>query len=68
MIINGDLNQNKWNPNYKENGLKDLIKKLKEKYPTYELLSENNIEFIELQKEDIVRHPMVSKIISLYND
>lgn len=61
MIINGDLNQNKWTEKKEKNGLEDLIYKLK-------YLNKNNesIEMIELNNNDIQRHPLVSKIISFY--
>ncbi len=63
MIINGDLNQNTWNTDFDKNGLKDLIIKVKKGRNI-----DKSIEYIELNHEDIVRHPLVSKIIMMYND
>ena len=66
MIINGDLNQNKWNENSLNNGLKDLIEKINNKKIPSDNDDDSGIELIELDYEDIVRHPLVSKIISIY--
>lgn len=62
MIVNGDLNQNK-----DKNGLYDLIKKLKKNYLNKNEMNEDKIDFVELNKEDIVRHDIVTKIIEIYN-
>lgn len=61
MIVNGDLNQNK-----NKNGLNDLISRLKENYLEKNDMNENGIDLIEMNKEDIVRHKVVTKIIELY--
>ena len=58
MIINGDLHQNKND----DNGLYDLIDKIE--------LNEfylNNIGYIQLQKEDIHRHPTIETILQIYD-
>ena len=61
MIVNGDLNQNK-----NKNGLDDLISKLKKNYLERNIMNENGIDLIEMKKDDIVRHQVVTKIIELY--
>jgi len=61
MIVNGDLNQNK-----KDNGLRDFIIKLQRNYIEKHDMNENGIDLIEMEKEDVVRHKVVSKIIELY--
>lgn len=61
MIINGDLYQNKWIHKKEKNGLEDLIYKLK-----FLKKNKEGIEIIELNNNDIQRHPLVSKIISYY--
>lgn len=62
MIINGDLNQNK-----NKNGLHDFINKLKKNYLDKSQMNDDRIDLIEMKKEDIVRHEIVTKIIDLYN-
>jgi phosphate starvation-inducible PhoH-like protein len=64
MIVNGDLNQNK-----KNNGLLDLIEKMKKKYNYEEnihMMNEDGIDFIQMNDKDIMRHKIVEKIIQLY--
>lgn len=61
MIVNGDLNQNK-----NKNGLHDLIGKLKKKYLNSEDMNNDNIDLVQLEQDDIVRHKIVNKIINLY--
>ena len=58
MIVNGDLHQNKNN----DNGLHDLIDKLE-----LNELYLNNISYIQLQKEDIHRHPIIETILQIYD-
>ena len=58
MIINGDLHQNKNN----DNGLYDLIDKLE-----LNELYLNNIGYIQLEKEDIHRHPIIETILQIYD-
>lgn len=62
MIINGDLNQNK---DY-NNGLNDLINKLNKNYLSKENMNNDFIDLIQLDEKDIVRHPIVIKIVDLY--
>lgn len=61
MIVNGDLNQN-----LNKNGLYDLIYKLERNYLDINDMHEDRINLIKLEKQDIVRHKIVSKIIDLY--
>ncbi len=61
MIINGDLNQNK-----NKNGLHDFINKLKKNYLDKNEMNDDRIDLVEMKKEDIVRHQVVTKIIELY--
>ena len=61
MIVNGDLNQN-----LNKNGLYDLINKLEKNYLDINDMYEDRINLIKLEKQDIVRHKIVSKIIDLY--
>jgi len=61
MIINGDLNQNK-----NKNGLHDLINKLKKNYLDKSDMNDDRIDLVEMDKSDIVRHEIVTKIIELY--
>ena len=61
MIINGDLKQNKNN-----NGLEDIISKIKSKYPKNINRYQNKISLIELEIKDIQRNPIIEKIINLY--
>ncbi len=61
MIVNGDLNQN-----LNKNGLHDLIYKLERNYLDINDMHEDRINLIKMEKQDIVRHKIVSKIIDLY--
>ena len=61
MIVNGDLNQN-----LNKNGLHDLIYKLERNYLDINDMHEDRINLIKLEKQDIIRHKIVSKIIDLY--
>ena len=61
MIVNGDLNQN-----LNKNGLHDLIYKLERNYLDINDMHEDRINLVKLEKQDIVRHKIVSKIIDLY--
>lgn len=58
MIINGDLHQNKNN----DNGLYDLVDKIE-----LNELYLNNIGYIQLEKEDIHRHPIIETILQIYD-
>ena len=62
MIINGDLDQN----NEKDNGLLNLIEKVSYKYETEMERYENGIGILQLDKNDIQRHKIITKIIDLY--
>lgn len=57
MIITGDLTQIDL-PNYKKSGMLQSIKILK---------SIDEIGFIEFNDNDVIRHPLVKKILSAYN-
>ena len=58
MIINGDLHQT----NHYDNGLYDLIDKLK-----IHEFNINNIGYIQLEKKDIHRHPIIETILEIYD-
>jgi phosphate starvation-inducible PhoH-like protein len=60
MVITGDLNQS---DRMTENGLQVFIRKIK-KYKG----DSQGIHICELEKEDIERSPIVSKIIDIYSD
>lgn len=62
MIINGDLDQS----NNRNNGLLNLIDKVNYKYNTEMDRYENRIGIIQLDKNDIQRHQIITKIIDLY--
>ena len=64
MIVNGDLTQT----SMRNNGLEDLIGKIYKKWSNdKDELQKNNLSLIELQHDDIQRHEMVKKVITLYN-
>ena len=64
MIVNGDLTQT----SMRNNGLEDLIGKINKKWSDdKDELQKNNLSLIELQHNDIQRHEMVKKVITLYN-
>lgn len=64
MIVNGDLTQT----SMRNNGLEDLIDKIYKKWSNNkDELQKNNLSLIELQHDDIQRHEMVKKVITLYN-
>lgn len=62
MIINGDLDQNK----EQNNGLLHLIDKVNYRYETEMEKYNNRIGIIQLDKNDIQRHQIITKIIDLY--
>ena len=57
MIITGDLTQIDL-PNHRKSGMVQSIKILK---------SIKEIGFIEFNDNDVIRHPLVKKILSAYN-
>ena len=64
MIVNGDLTQT----SMRNNGLENLIGKIYKKWSNdKDELHKNNLSLIELQHDDIQRHEMVKKVITLYN-
>jgi hypothetical protein len=58
MVITGDLEQS---DRFENNGLKDLIQKLKGVENT------KNIMLVELNNTDIQRSELVSQVVALYN-
>jgi phosphate starvation-inducible PhoH-like protein len=58
MVITGDLYQS---DRGMQNGLRDFLEKIKEKK------EEKEIKYVELDKDDIQRSPIVSKILDMYN-
>ena len=59
IVINGDLSQT---DNISDNGLHDFIKRLK----NYSF-NTNYIHLINLQEYDIIRHPCIHEILSIYS-
>lgn len=64
LVITGDLQQ--CDLNTSDNGLKDLLKKLKFHDPSYIEEEEPFIEIVQLDNNDIKRSPIVSKMINIY--
>ena len=56
MVLNGDLNQS---DRSEDNGLRDLLQKLKGS-------SVEGMGYTEFELEDVERHPMVRRILTLY--
>ena len=63
LIITGDINQ----CDNDENGLLDLLIKIKYKYPDINELKEKQISVIEFDESDIQRSPIIETILDLYN-
>ena len=63
IIVTGNLTQT----STINNGFEDLIGKLNKNWNNKDDLQENNLSLIELQNDDIQRHEMVKKIMTLYN-
>jgi len=63
MVITGDLKQSDRGAN---NGLLDIMEKLRD-YQTDALSLACGIEMVEMNKGDIERSPIVSKILEIYN-
>jgi len=63
LIITGDINQ----CDNDENGLLDLLTKIKSKYPDINELKEKQISVIEFDESDIQRSPIIETILDLYN-
>ena len=63
LIITGDINQ----CDNDENGLLDLLTKIKSKYPDINELKEKQISVIEFNENDIQRSPIIETILDLYN-
>ena len=59
IVINGDLSQT---DNISDNGLHDFIKRLK----NYSF-NTSYIHLINLQEYDIIRHPCIHEILSIYS-
>lgn len=62
MILNGDLKQTK----IENNGLYDIINKVNSKYPTEDIRYDNGFGLVKLKTEDIQRHPIIEKVIRMY--
>jgi phosphate starvation-inducible PhoH-like protein len=58
MVITGDLYQS---DRGMQNGLRDFLEKMKENK------EEKQIKYVELDKDDIQRSPIVSRILDMYN-
>jgi len=64
IIVTGNLTQT----STRNNGFEDLIGKINNEWGNdNDELQENNLSLIELQHDDIQRHEMVKKIMTLYN-
>ena len=67
MVITGDLYQS---DRGMQNGLSDFLEKMKKETKENhqkEEYKENQIKYVELEKEDIQRSPIVSRILDIYN-
>jgi len=64
LIITGDIHQ----CDNDENGLLDLLSKIKNKYINNELLEEKQISVIEFNEGDIQRSPIIETILNLYDN
>ena len=62
LIITGDVNQ----CDNDQNGLLDLLTKIKRKYPDINELNEKQISVIEFDESDIQRSPIIETILHLY--
>jgi len=62
LIITGDVNQ----CDNDQNGLLDLLTKIKSKYPDINELNEKQISVIEFDESDIQRSPIIETILDLY--
>lgn len=62
LIITGDLNQT----DMKESGLKDLLVRYRRFSGRVENFTEE-VKLIQMNNTDIIRHPVVSKILDLYS-
>jgi len=68
MVITGDLYQS---DRGMQNGLSDFLEKMKKETKENhqkEEYKENQIKYVELEKEDIQRSPIVSRILDIYNN
>ena len=63
MILNGDLKQT----TIQNNGLYDVINKINLKYPSEDDKYNNGFGIVRLKTEDIQRHPIIEKVIELYD-
>ena len=62
MIVTGDLEQT----TNKSNGLQDIIDKLSYDYQKTDIMKENRMNIIRLDKSDVQRHFIVSKLLDIY--
>ena len=63
MILNGDLKQT----TIQNNGLYDVVNRINLKYPSEDDKYNNGFGIVKLKTEDIQRHPIVEKIIRMYD-
>jgi phosphate starvation-inducible protein PhoH len=64
LVITGDLKQSDRTLN---NGLLDIIEKLKVFQNSNKKFKNANVELIELDNSDVQRSPIVSQILEIYN-
>ena len=64
LVITGDLKQSDRTLN---NGLLDIIEKLKIFQSSNKKFKNANVELIELDNSDVQRSPIVSQILEIYN-
>jgi phosphate starvation-inducible PhoH-like protein len=62
IIVTGDLEQT----TNKNNGLQDIIDKLNYDYPDNNNIKSNRMNIIKLDKSDVQRHFIVSKLLDIY--
>ena len=62
LIITGDINQ----CDNDQNGLLDLLTKIKSKYPDISTLKQKQISVIEFDESDIQRSAIIETILDLY--
>ena len=67
MVVMGDLQQS--DRKDKQNGLTDFLEKYRQYYPdsVYENKSNHLISIVELDSKDILRSPVVSYLLDIYN-
>lgn len=61
MIINGDIEQSDRKRKQSKSGLEDFLNRIENK-------KIDGIEVVKFSKDDIVRHPIITKILELYDE